>query len=108
VWANKTKLMGFVQAAGNLERFARSWGKTDMEGLKPAWQVDRAEGLALAVGRNAVVVASPTELRAIALRDGQDLWKQPLPAAPVPWGLALQRDDRVIVALEDGQVLAVQ
>jgi outer membrane protein assembly factor BamB len=108
VWANKTKLMGFVQAAGNLERFARSWGKTDMEGLKPAWQVDRAEGLALAVGRNAVVVASPTELRAIALRDGQDLWKQPLPAAPVPWGLALQRDGRVIVALEDGQVLAVQ
>jgi outer membrane protein assembly factor BamB len=108
VWANKTKLLGFAQAAGNLERFARSWGKTEMEGLKPVWQVDRAEGVALAVGRNAVVLASPTELRAIALGDGRELWKQPLPAAPVPWGLALQRDGRIVVALEDGQVLAFQ
>ncbi len=38
---------------------------------------------------------------------GEQLWSQPLPAAPVPWGMALDRTGHVIVALVYGQVLAI-
>jgi len=39
------------------------------------------------------------------LQDGKMLWSQSVPSAPVPWGLAVDRDGRVVVTLEDGQVL---
>ena len=41
----------------------------------------------------------------LAIRDGKTLWTQPLPSSLVPWGLAVDRDGRVIVTLEGGQVL---
>jgi hypothetical protein len=43
----------------------------------------------VAVGANAVVIATPGEIVALNLSDGRPLWRQPLPAAPVPWGLAI-------------------
>jgi hypothetical protein len=45
------------------------------------------------------------ELAAYDLQDGKVLWTQPLPAPPVPWGLAVNRDGRMIVTLEGGQVV---
>jgi len=35
------------------------------------------------------------------------LWTQPLPAPPLPWGLALARDGRVLVSLENGDVVCL-
>ena len=42
---------------------------------------------------------------AIDLQSGKPLWTQPLPAAPVPWGLAIDRAGRVLVTLVDGRIL---
>ena len=38
-------------------------------------------------------------------RTGGDRWTQPLPSEPVRWGLAVDRQGRIIVALYDGRVL---
>ena len=42
---------------------------------------------------------------ALAVDDGKLLWSHPLPAAPVPWGLALDHAGRVVVVLADGRVI---
>src|SRR5262249_28040007 len=71
---------------------------------------------AVAVTKNALLVTglnrAPKEprkvdagLSAIDLGDGKLLWKQPLPATPVAWGLALDRAGRIVVTLTDGRVL---
>ncbi|MCH8120309.1 MAG: PQQ-binding-like beta-propeller repeat protein, partial [Planctomycetes bacterium] len=39
------------------------------------------------------------------LKDGSVLWSKALPSAPVNWGLAVDSVGRVIVTLEDGQIL---
>jgi outer membrane protein assembly factor BamB len=44
-------------------------------------------------------------LCALNLSDGKQMWKHPLPAAPVAWGLAVDRDSRIIATLTDGRVL---
>jgi outer membrane protein assembly factor BamB len=51
------------------------------------------------------VVAAAKELVALDLTDGHRLWAEPLPAPAVDWGLAVDREGRVIVTLEDGQVV---
>ena len=72
---------------------------------KPLWSYDCKESVALAVCRNAVVIANRTEIIALGLKDGEVLWSQSVPTHPVPWGLAVDRNGRIIVTLEDGQVL---
>ena len=52
-----------------------------------------------------MIIAGKSELVALDIEDGGMLWSQPLPSAPVAWGLAVDRNGRVIVALEDGKVL---
>ena len=54
---------------------------------------------------NCSSASPPPELIALNLTDGRVLWKQPLPAAPVPWGIAVNREGRVIVTLEGGRVV---
>jgi outer membrane protein assembly factor BamB len=72
---------------------------------EPLWERQCGESKAVAVCKNAVVVAEESRVVAFNLEDGAVLWSQPLPAAPVTWGMAVDRDGRVIVTLEDGQVL---
>jgi len=43
-------------------------------------------------------------VRAQRLADGTELWSQPLAAEPVRWGIAVDAQGRVIVALRNGQV----
>ena len=81
-----------------------SWGKLDIYN-KPLWERDCEESVALALCKNAVVVAKKAEIVAMNLQDGRILWAQPLPASPVPWGMAVDRDGRTIVTLENGNVL---
>jgi len=108
-WFNNAKLAcydGGESAAP--EVFARAWGKPEIPGRTPRWTHATRDGQALAAGKNAAVVATATEVRAIGLNDGRQLWIHPLPAPPVPWGLALTRDGRVLVALEDGAVMCLE
>ena len=105
-WINNTRLQGFARDTEKLaEKLAAAWGKPRGAGLQPLWQAERKDGVAMAVGQNALVIAGAAELTAYALSDGRVLWTQRLPAPPVPWGLALARDGRVIVTLENGTVL---
>lgn len=48
--------------------------------------------------------ASPWILKAQGTADGRELWSQPLPAEPVRWGIAVDAQGRVIVALRNGAV----
>ena len=88
---------------------------------------DFAEPRALALGANAVVImgearreqvvgaenvgkedAEPVEhflIKALSVNDGKEMWSHGLPARPVSWGLALDREGRAVVTLEDGRVL---
>lgn len=105
-WANNAKVMCFAGLRGDRAEFQKGlWGKTQSKEVKPHWEFDCPKSAALAVCPNAVVVATPTEVTALSLEDGRVLWKQPLPAAPVPWGLAVNREGKVIVTLEGGRVV---
>jgi outer membrane protein assembly factor BamB len=72
---------------------------------KPLWEYDCQGSVAVALCGNAVVVAGEKEIVALSLEDGDVLWKKPLPATPVSYGLAVDSDGRVVVTLEDGRVL---
>jgi outer membrane protein assembly factor BamB len=82
----------------------RPWGAFK-PGRKPVWKHDAHDGRAVALAENAVVMATKSEITALDLNDGSVRWTRPLPAGPVPWGLAVDREGRAIVTLEDGQIL---
>jgi outer membrane protein assembly factor BamB len=106
LWVNNNKVLCYTRLDDKRDaRLESAWGKPEVPGQKPVWERDCKDSLALAVGRNAVVIASSDQLVALSLKDGRALWQQPLPAVPVPWGLALDSAGRVIITLEDGQVL---
>jgi len=85
-------------------RFNVDWRRLGIK-EKPLWNYGCKESVAVAVCSNAVVVAKKSEIVVLNLQDGKILWSQPVPSAPVPWGLAVDRDGRIVVTLEDGRVL---
>ena len=76
--------------------------------------------IALAVCENAIVVAGELArseddvtqetafaVTALNIKDGSPLWSEKLAAAPVSWGLAIDRAGRSVVTLVDGSVVCV-
>jgi outer membrane protein assembly factor BamB len=105
-WVNNATLRCFTRVQENREeRLAAAWRRGEIPGLKPLWETACKDSAAVALAQNAVVIAQPKELVARELQQGQVLWTQPLPAPPAPWGLAVDRNGRVLIALENGQVL---
>jgi outer membrane protein assembly factor BamB len=106
IWVNNAQLICFnrIQEKRN-ERLLAAWGKPNVPGLQPQWERTAPDSRAVALCPKAVVMANRTDIIALSLQDGSVLWTQPLPAPPVPWGLAVDRDGRVIVSLETGHVL---
>jgi len=84
----------------------QAWGEFKVPD-KPLWRHDSPASVAIAVARNAVVVAEASRVAALSLEDGRELWAHPLPASPVPWGLALDRAGRAVLTLVDGRVVAI-
>ena len=84
----------------------QAWGQFKVS-QKPLWQHSCEGSLALAVAKNAVVIADSTRVAAVELRSGERLWSRTLPCAPVPWGMAVDRTGRVILTLVDGQVISI-
>ncbi len=83
---------------------------------KPLWTVNVTAYAGSAATANALLVLArpadtangqpaPYRLMAMKYRDGSTLWSHALPAAPVHYGLAVDAQGRVVVSLEDGQVL---
>ncbi len=77
---------------------------------KPIWEIEVEDSNAIALCKNAVVIARKSAggsafVGAINLDDGEFLWGQALPFSPVPWGLAVDSEGRVVVTLKDGQVM---
>ncbi len=105
-WVNNARVAGYRRVEEQrTERFLAGWGKPRVAGLEPVWEIESKESTAVALGRNAVVVARASELAAYSIQDGKTLWSQTLPGVPVPWGLALDRAGRIVVSLEGGQIV---
>lgn len=105
-WINNAKLMCFADLGDRRAEFQRAnWGKTDIQRPQAKWSLPFKDSSALAVAPNAAVITTPTEITAVRLADGAVLWKHSLPAPPVPWGLAINRDGKVFVTLEGGTVI---
>lgn len=117
VWQDNRRLLCYpplspeeLSRSVTAERIPRhitqAWGQFKVS-EKPYWQRDVPGSVALAVCAQAVVIADASKVRAFALASGQELWQQSLPASPVPWGLAVDRNGHVILTLVDGRVLCV-
>ncbi|UCG55745.1 MAG: PQQ-binding-like beta-propeller repeat protein, partial [Phycisphaerales bacterium] len=85
-------------------RFHLDWRRLGVKG-EPLWSYNCADSVAVAACRNAAVVAEKTKVVVLDIKDGKVLWSQPIPSSPVTWGLAVDRDGRIIVTLDDGEVL---
>jgi outer membrane protein assembly factor BamB len=116
VWSSTAggqKVMGFTEfdrrgfarkMADPGNRFQIDWGKIAPRS-QPAWSADFEKAHAMAVCRNAVLLATDKELVALAASNGGVMWKQPLPQPPVPWGLAVDSAGRAVVTLTDGRIV---
>jgi len=79
------------------------WGNLDIRS-DPYWEYYCEESQAVAMCRNAVIVAEKEKIAALDIKDGRVLWSYPLPYSPVPWGMTVSRDGKVVVTLDDGSV----
>jgi outer membrane protein assembly factor BamB len=108
VWLNNARLLCFTNTDADFpQKVLAAWGRPRIPDHVPAWDQACKDSLALAVGENAAVVARPAEVTAYDLKDGRVLWTHPLSNPPVPWGLALTRQGRVVATLEGGKVLCL-
>ncbi|MEJ2703608.1 MAG: PQQ-binding-like beta-propeller repeat protein, partial [Sedimentisphaerales bacterium] len=85
-------------------QFLVDWTRLNIR-QKPLWSYNCKASTAVALCSNAALVAEQSRVVAIGLEDGRVLWSKALPAAPVEWGLAIDRQGRAVVALRDGRVL---
>ena len=107
-WVNNRRVACFDRnTVRSTDEFLKAWGKLSVAGRTPRWQFDCDKSVAVAVCRNAVVVARAEDVVALDIESGKPLWTHPLPAAPVPWGLAVDRDGRIVLTLDDGRVLCL-
>jgi outer membrane protein assembly factor BamB len=85
-------------------QFLLNWAKLGVK-EEPLWSYQCDQSVAIAVCGNAVVVAEKAKIAALNLENGSLLWSHDLPSPSVSWGIAVNRNGRVVVALEDGSVL---
>ncbi len=105
-------LSGFVARAPTGPTFMiGGWGRFDIRD-RPLWEFQCEGSVALARGRNAVLFAGARPqgapcIDAVDLRSGERLWRGPmqLQGPPVPWGMAIDSDGRIVATLKDGQVM---
>jgi len=87
------------------ERLLAAWGKPQIRGLAALWEADTKDSTAVALCQNALVITRGSEVAVLSLQDGRPLWAHTLPGVAVPWGLAVDRAGRIIVALQGGQIV---
>jgi len=97
-------------------------GQSDGNTPKPIWAAKPfQENVAVALAENAVVVAGTNReftrpddaaketygIAAFDIRNGQQFWRHSLSAGAVAWGLAIDRQGQILVALRDGRVICL-
>ena len=93
------------------------WGvqRRQREKTQPVWQHPPgrrfnsfivADGVLVAAGHTGLDGADTSFLAAVRLEDGSPLWLEALPGPVVKGGTAVNHQGRILVSLEDGQVLA--
>ena len=102
---DKSVLNKMIPEAASAGDGVQIWPKLDALDDKPLWEYDCADSVAAAVCENAVVVLRQQEVIALDIQNGKVLWTQWIPSAPADWGLAVDRDGRVIITLKNGQVI---
>jgi hypothetical protein len=50
---------------------------------------------------------SVCNMRALCAHVGKPMWREPLPAEPIAWGLAINRSGGVLITLQNGRVLCL-
>ncbi|MFQ6097057.1 MAG: PQQ-binding-like beta-propeller repeat protein, partial [Armatimonadota bacterium] len=86
--------------------------------LQARWTAESLHGsVSVAIAGKAVVAAGQARdatgrpagwaVEAFGIEDGGRLWSEPLPSAPLPGGLCVDRDGQAIVVLEDGGIVCV-
>ena len=95
------------------------WIQKERTGVKERWKANSvANSVAVVVAPNAIVAAGEAGRRASASPsrwtvqafnkdDGNMLWAEPLSSPPLPGGLCVDRDGRVIVVLEEGKIVCI-
>lgn len=99
----KSTLNASVAAQGFAGYKAPVWGKLDLP-FKPYWEYACNNSRAVAVTKNAVVLAEETELIVLDLASGKILWTAPLEYPPVQHGIAVCRDGTILLTLEDNSI----
>jgi hypothetical protein len=91
----------------------RGWGHFDMPD-KPLWEYNCDETYALGIGKNAVALVQKVpsgvyRVQVVDLQKGELMkgYNSALTGRPLPWGMAIDRDGRIMVALEDGQLICM-
>jgi len=123
VWVNNRRVMCFspigkdvlkrsvADAPGSATYQIAGWGRLDLD-AEPLWEYVCEGSLAFARCQNAVLLAGTGRggtqcVEALDLASGERLWRNAmqLQGPPVPWGMAVDREGRVIVTLADGEVM---
>lgn len=108
LWVNNDRVLCFERIEEDrLERLRAAWGNPKVPGADPVWTQTCAGSRAFAAGRNAVAVAVEGAVQVFSLADGRPLWRVNVPGSAVPWGMAVDREGRVLVSLEQGEVLCL-
>jgi len=116
VWLNNKKIMCFAPLSkemlnktmpepANIGNGVSIWPKLGNFADEPLWEYYCDGSIAMAVGQNAIVVLKEKEVVALDIEDGKVLWTGWIPHEAVPWGLALDREGRVIVCIKDGRIM---
>ncbi len=89
----------------------QGWGKFDVPG-QPIWEYECEGSSSIAVCKNAIAIVrkSPNGMHGIEvinLKNGKRIegYNSQLVSPPLPWGMAVDRKGRIIVALKDGQII---
>ena len=75
---------------------------------EPLWEYDCGKAFAMARCANAIILSTNRQtnlVEVLDIKNGNRLWSQRLTSPPLPWGLIVDRDGRIIVTLKDGQIM---
>ena len=85
----------------------KPWGKLIIKN-DPLWEYDCGEAYAMVRCNNAIVLSAKRQTNLIEVLDinnGKRLWSHSSIPSPLPWGLIVDREGRIIVTLKDGQII---